>query len=369
MKKLFYTVILVLGLSAMISSCKNQDISFPNYDYQTLYFAYQTPVRKIVLGDDDQYDNSLDTAHECEIMAAIGGEYSNESDVKVNFKVDTSLCTNVYTSVNNNIGTKIVAMPSNYYSLDGSSITIPKGSMEGGIKVHLTDAFFNDLTSIHPTFKDVKYVIPLVLTTTDSGDTILRGKPAVGVSNANRVNSADWSTQPKDYILYGIKYINSWDANWLCRGIDYVTKPDGTTRTITRHPAYVESDAVVTLTGNSLTSDIYPVSDTLYVYNSAPGHQKYENMVFTTNLLLTFDNTGKNCTITSNTSGYTASGTGTWVKKGEKNSWGSKDRDGLYLNYNINFNNGYKYATKDTLVLRDRNEKLETFDIVYTGSN
>lgn len=365
MKKLFLTVISVLGLSAMISSCRNQDISFPDYTYQTLYFAYQTPVRKIVLGDDDQYDNSSDTAHECKIIATVGGEYSNDHDIKINFNVDPTLCNNLSTS----FGTKIVAMPSNYYSLDGSSITIPKGSMEGGINVHLTDAFFNDPASTNPTFKDVKYVIPLVMTTTDSGDSILRGKPAVGVSNAYRVNSGDWSTQPKDYILYGIKYINPWDANWLCRGIDYVTKPDGTTKTITRHPTYVESDAVVTLTGNSLTSDIYPVSDTLYVYNPAPGHQKYENMVFTDNLLLTFDNTGKNCTITSNTSGFTASGTGTWVKKGEKNSWGSKDRDGLYLNYNINFNNGYKYATKDTLVLQDRNEKLETFDTVYTGSN
>jgi hypothetical protein len=361
MKKVFFIAITVaILLSASFSSCRNQDISYSNYTYQTLYFPYQSPVRKIVLGDDDQYDNSSDTAHECEIMATIGGEYSNGSDVTINFKVDTSLCTNVYTIVNTKVATKVVAMPSNYYTLGGTSITIPKGSMEGGVVVHLTDAFFNDTTSLKSTYTDVKYVIPLVMTSS-SKDSILRGTAAV--TNPIRTNSADWSTQPMDYILYGIKYINPWDANWLCRGIDNVTQPDGTTKTITRHPTYVESDAVVTLTSNSIRSDIYPVSDTLYVYNTVD--QKYENTIFTTNLLLTFDSAGQNCTITSNTSGYTASGTGTWIKKGEKNSWGSKDRDGLYLNYNINFNNGYKYATKDTLVLRDRNEKLETFTVGY----
>lgn len=353
MKKVFFVIITAtIFLSTLFSSCSNQDVQYPNYTYQTLYFAYQSPVRKIVLGDDDQYDNSTDTAHECKIMATIGGEYSNGSDVTINFKVDTSLCANVYTGQ----GTKIVAIPSNYYSLDGTSMTIPKGSMQGGVTVHLKDAFFNDPASINSTFKDVKYVIPLVMTSSDK-DSILRGTAAAGVTNPSRTNSSDWSTVPQDYILYGIKYINPWDANWLCRGVDVVTTTSGATTTIVRHPTYVESDNICTLTSNGLYTDIYPVADTLTIDG--------KKQIFNINLLLTFDTAGKNCTIISNTSGYTASGTGVWVQKGEKNSWGSKDRDGLYLNYNIDYNNGYKYATKDTLVLRDRNEKLETFDLKY----
>ena len=48
------------------------------------------------------------------------------------------------------------------------------------------------------------------------------------------------------------------------------------------------------------------------------------------------------------------------LKKGEKNSWGNKDRDALYLKYEINVA-GMKVVTTDTLVMRDRTVALETF--------
>jgi len=352
MKKLFLIIISVLMMSATFS-CKNQDVEYPNYTYQTIYFAYQSPVRKIVLGDDDQYDNSLDTLHECEIEATIGGEYSSKSNVKVNFKVDNSLCTNVYSSD----GIKITAMPSNYYSLDGDSIIIPKGSLMGGVIVHLKDAFFDDAASIN-----VKYVIPLVMTTTDSGDSILQGEAAV--SNPNRVNSADWTTVPKDYTLYAIKYINPWTGSWIRRGVDAITYSDGTKKDTVRHAQYIENDDVCSLTSNTLKSVVYPVSITVPVYNAKTN--KMENQVWTANLLLTFNDSGQ-CTITSNTENYPASGSGKFVKKGEKKSWNNKDRDGIYLDYNVNFD-GRMYATKDTLVLRDRAEKMETFTPVYKSN-
>ncbi|OPZ94098.1 MAG: hypothetical protein BWY74_00837 [Firmicutes bacterium ADurb.Bin419] len=76
-------------------------------------------------------------------------------------------------------------------------------------------------------------------------------------------------------------------------------------------------------------------------------------------MLLTFDNRG-NCTITSETSGVTASGTGKFVSKGDKNSWGNKDRDVLYLNYTVDYGD-IKSVTTDTLVVRDRGVKAEWF--------
>ncbi|HEX9152530.1 MAG TPA: DUF5627 domain-containing protein [Flavobacterium sp.] len=51
------------------------------------------------------------------------------------------------------------------------------------------------------------------------------------------------------------------------------------------------------------------------------------------------------------------------MKRGEKNSWGSKDRDALYLDYTVNLAS-FKVATNDTLVLRDRGVKAETFNPV-----
>ena len=59
------------------------------------------------------------------------------------------------------------------------------------------------------------------------------------------------------------------------------------------------------------------------------------------------------------------SGSGSYVNDGDKNSWGNKDRDALYLNYTIDFSGvgvNLQYSTMDTLVVRDRGVKVpETF--------
>ncbi len=53
-------------------------------------------------------------------------------------------------------------------------------------------------------------------------------------------------------------------------------------------------------------------------------------------------------------------GTGKFVSKGDKNSWGNKDRDVLYLDYTVNYGD-IQVVTKDTLVVRDRGVKAEWF--------
>ncbi|MGX7835733.1 DUF5627 domain-containing protein, partial [Campylobacter fetus subsp. venerealis] len=67
-----------------------------------------------------------------------------------------------------------------------------------------------------------------------------------------------------------------------------------------------------------------------------------------------------NCTVSALRGGYTASGTGKFVSKGEKNSWGNQDRDVLYLEYQISLPE-MQIETKDTLVVRDRGVGFETF--------
>ena len=53
MKQIKFLSILCAGFSLLtLNSCHNQDVEFPDYKYSAVYFAYQTPVRTIVLGDD-----------------------------------------------------------------------------------------------------------------------------------------------------------------------------------------------------------------------------------------------------------------------------------------------------------------------------
>ena len=48
------------------------------------------------------------------------------------------------------------------------------------------------------------------------------------------------------------------------------------------------------------------------------------------------------------------------LKDGEENSWGSEDRDALYLSYEIETDD-LNITTQDTLVMRNRGVAMETF--------
>mgnify|MGYP000185527997 CR=1 FL=1 len=58
--------------------------------------------------------------------------------------------------------------------------------------------------------------------------------------------------------------------------------------------------------------------------------------------------------------GVEANGSGKFVAKGDKNSWGNKDRDVIYLDYTMDYA-GIHCATKDTLVTHYRGVKAEWF--------
>lgn len=342
MKKIELITILTIGvLSVLFSSCRNQDFEFPDFDYSTVYFAYQYPVRTIVLGE-DVYDTSLDNQHKFEIYATMGGVYSNKNQVAIDFVVDDNLTKNLFFTA----GNPVMPMPSNYYTLASNQIVLDK-SLQGAVEVQLSDAFFADKNSLKNT-----YVVPLRMTKVENADSILVGKGSV--STPVRTNPDDWEVNalPKDYVLYCVKFINPYHANYLRRGVDKITQ-GGTTTTVVRHNQFVENDELCKLTTASLTTNEYDVS----VLNAGGTNE-------TCKLLLTFDSSNK-ISISTSTVGYTASGTGTFVPKGEKKSWGNKDRDVIYLDYNITSASGVTYATKDTLVVRDRGVAIETFKPLY----
>ena len=344
MKRFKLSPILFVGiLIASITSCENQNVEFPNYEGgTTVYFAYQYPVRTIVLGD-DTYDTTLDNEHRCEIYATMGGVYENKETVNIDIAVDNGLCDKLFFED----GSPVQAMPSNYYTLGGNQIVLNK-RMQGAVGVQLHDPFFSDPRALEKT-----YVIPLLMTKVQNADRILTGRQLI--ENAPRTYSDAWDILPQDYVLYALKFINPWHAKYLRRGVDLITE-NGVTTTNVRHKQYVENDEVCSLTTKGLKVTDFPVKTT--VPDGVGGVQ-----TLTCDLLLTF-NDNNECTISTNTQGYTANGSGKFVKGGDKNSWGNKDRNALYLEYNIDFG-AKQYSTKDTLVVQTRGVAAEWFIPTY----
>ncbi|WP_245877789.1 DUF5627 domain-containing protein [Spirosoma fluviale] len=342
MKKL-HTLLLLAGMT-VFSSCKNEEWIFPDFEYTTVYFAYQSPVRTITLGE-DLYDTSLDNARKCKIMATKGGAYTNSTDITVDIAVDNSLCDRLLFGNN---GQKVLPMPTSYYSLAANQIVIPKGSISGGVEVQLTDAFFADPAAIRNT-----YVIPVVMNKVQNADSLLRGKTTLAAPR--RTVGSDWDITPKDYILYAVKYVNPWHATYLRRGKDIITGKDGNAainKTQVRRGAYIENSEVCNLTTRSLQQ---------VVFTNAIKATDGRDMPF--RLILSFDEVN-NCTITTDATDYTVKGTGKFVKKGDLKSWGNQDRDVLHLNYEVDFKDAH-LTTTDTLVVRNRGVVAETFIPVY----
>ena len=335
MKKSFWIIAAMAGV--LFTACENGDRDFPDFKYSAVYFAYQSPIRTITLGEDPSVDNSLDNEHKCQIMATIAGVYENKKNVEIGIRVDNSLCDGyTFESTKGDI----MPLPTSHYTLSDDKIVIKKGQVLGGVTVNLTDAFFND-----PKATELNYVIPVVMTGVQNADSILEGKPSV--DTPDRVNKEDWEVQSKDYILYAVKYISKYDSHYLRRGVDTYT--GNKTGTEVPNAANVEKDETI---GGFSTLGLNKVQWERPTKDAAGKNVE-------ANLILTFDESG-NCVITSNTEGVEANGSGKFVAKGDKNSWGNKDRDVIYLDYTMDYA-GIHCATKDTLVTHYRGVKAEWF--------
>ena len=339
MKKIPYILIAIV---LIFSSCENEDWEFPDFDYQTVYFAYQFPVRTITLGE-DIFDTSLDNEGKFKLMVTTGGVYSSPNDVSVQIEVDESLAEGLLFEEG---GDEIEVLSSEYYQLSTETVTIPRGEIAGGVEVQLTGAFFNDPRAIKKTF-----VLPVKITNVTNADSVLSGVPVV--ENPNRAIADDWFPAPKDFTLYALKYVNEWHGNYLRRGKDVITGKEAgvSDETIIRHEENVEDDEINELLTQSLSEVVLPLT-----FAGEGGENIHAD------LLLTFDDQG-NCTVSAANDGYTASGSGKFVKDGEKSSWGNQDRDAVYLEYEIDLPQMH-VATLDTLVLRDRGVGMEVFSPV-----
>ena len=334
--KIAFPVLLLLA----VFSCKNQSWDFPDYGFSSTYFPYQTPVRTLVLGDYDEVDNTKDNNLQFSIGVALGGMYDNGQDRKVGYTLDETLTQKLYTSA----GDTLVLLPQAYYTFSPiGTMLVPKGSMQGYIDVQLKDAFLNDPRA----FKN-RYVIPLKLTSTET-DSILSGSTLK--SNPDRRIATDWTIVPKDYTLYGIKFINPYHGHFLYRGKDVLSNASGTqVDEVIYRNKYVEKNAVVMM----ITTGRTQVELTAMLRRTAgsPGNFKAR---------LTFDAQGSTCAITTAPgSAYPVSGTGKFITEGDE--WGGKKRNTIILDYKItDATKGEFHQVNDTLVIRDRAVVLETF--------
>lgn len=327
MKRYIKMVAALLALMASFTACENGDQAFDDYEGgTTAYFAYQSPVRTIVLGD-DEYDTTLDKAHKLKILATFGGSY-NGRNATVNVAVDNSLCDNLTFAD----GTPVKAMPKEYYQLSTTAFNF-NGGMQGGTEVQLTDAFFKDPDAVKNT-----YVIPLVMQNQTGFDRIATGTLKEG-KTGSRTNASIWETAPRDYVMYCVKYQNKYSGWWLT---NHNTSTDN-----------IEKASKVQITTRTLNSSVYTVEF------------QEGSKILKADLLLTFDDK-ENCTITSLTEGVKATGSGSWADNGI-HSWNNKDRDLMELNAEITFAGGVKKNLNEKLVWWRSGVSKEEFSYTYNN--
>ncbi len=338
MRKAFIFLLILTGMTA----CDNQKQEFPDFELQAVYFPIQSPLRTLSLGE-DRVDNTLDREHKLDIAMSIGGMYDNYQNWTVDYVVDPSLTNNAFISA----GVPLIALPESYYTLNPlNTAIIHKGSFNGLIRVELADAFFNDSIAVTG-----QYVIPLRITGT-SADSVLSGKK-MKPGEADRRIAADWESgkAPKDWVLYGIKYVNAYHGTYLHRGRDIVSTGGVITDTVVFRNRYVEKDLIIKLTTLD-TKTVYTNGVAAKVSNTG----KYA-------MTLEFGNAEGGSgpvTITPRAgSSYSVAGSGEYHDlSSTTETWTGLKWQSMYLNYTYT-EGANTHQVADTLVFRDRGIKYE----------
>ncbi|MDR2917320.1 MAG: DUF5627 domain-containing protein [Tannerella sp.] len=338
-------ILLFIAIVAGICSCKNFETDFPNYDYTTVFFPYQFPVRTIIKGN-YIYDNTNDNNNKFLISTTMGGVNDNISNRIVYFTLDEELCREAYFS--NSEDDPILPLPSEYYTLSNNEkFIIPPGSLSGSIEVQLKDAFFNDTAAIKK-----RYVVPIRITGISNIDSLLQGSSTT--NNADPRVASNWSVIPRHFTMFGVKYINPFHGNFLYYG-KASSKENGVAVGDSIYQAqYVERNETLFLETAGRTE----IKISNIIYRSA-------NISGAYSLKLKFASEDINngdiiCTVEAGDESdeYTVSGSGRFVNRGE--SFGGEKKDAIYLEYTVT-KGKQSYSTNETFVFRDKAINLETY--------
>lgn len=184
--------ILAIFLSLALVSCYNDYVK--DFDYTGVYFAYQTNVRTVVVGEGMKF----------EVGPAIGGEMVNSRDRLVTLSLDNSLITpemllTMQTSSVNSIKnyvtglTALTLLPADYYTMSSTSVTIKKGQNSATVVIRPDSVkFLSD-----PGTLMAKYVLPFRIVSADA-DSVLHAK---------------------NYAVIGLRYENMLFGNYIHGGV------------------------------------------------------------------------------------------------------------------------------------------------------
>ena len=339
MKKIVY----LLSIVALLFGCENKDVEFDDFAYQTVYFPYQTPVRSIMLGDEVIGDNSIDLEHAFSIGAATGGMYENTKDRVLTVALAPELASNITDAD----GNALKLLPSAYYNATFDKIIIPAGSFFGKMRVNLTDAFFTD-----PLATGLHYVVPVRITDA-AGDSILSGAKVSSVVSPDPRIASDWITTPKNYVLFGIKYINATHGVYLLRG-----KRTNTTNPLdvaSYSARFIDDNDMTKLTTKSLTES----------YMSTVGGTNKEGSNAKYSVKLTFNKDNKSVAVAQkDASSVVVNGTGKYYSKAdaEAEGYNGKKHRTIYLDYTY-VDGANTYHVNDSLVFVDTDMKFEEFAV------
>jgi hypothetical protein len=384
--KIKYLIICVFAIGLL--ACENQVNEFDDYGSTSVYFPFQTPIRTIIQGKYDLGFNENDNNGRFEIGVIMSGVYNNTKDRRVHFELAPNLIDAAALGLDT---VNVAVLPDSYYTIEQESpVTIPSGTIDGRIPIQLSDAFFNDPKSFAE-FGEVHYVIPLKITNYEEIDSLLTGVPAEDVINPIKIKEDDWETLPKDYTLFGIKYMNKYQGVYLRRGEDVAVGSNESVK------VYANGNPTETTTENIEGSTVYRseyvVGDELLPLSTS-GRKETTTTIgvrrpgiatnSTLSLKLAF-NDNEEITVTNADPNSTVSvmGTGKFVEDGDE--WGGESRDVIYLDFQYRelevevttesfFGNLISTTTstfdllhtvKDTLVIRDRDVKFEEFIIDF----
>ena len=341
-------VVICIVLIAALAACENQEQVFPDYELQAVYFPIQLPVRTLSLGE-DRIDNTLDREYRFDIGVSIGGMYENKQDWTVDYVVDPSLTDSAY--ADDKFTTPLIVLPANYYTFSPqNTVTIPKGLFNGLIRIELTDAFFNDPLSLTG-----QYVVPFRITGT-SADSVLSGKQArPGVADRRILEDWESGKSPKDWVLYGIKYVNAYHGNYLHRGRDILYAGGVPVDTVVFRNMYVERDMLIKLTSMGLQR-VYTngLADKLSSTGKLSMELEFSNATGASGSIVIHPRASATVSVT---------GTGEYYDKSSSTeSWTGLTWQSMYLEYTWDDGTNV-HVVNDTLVFRDRGIKYEEHEI------
>lgn len=368
-------LLIILAIVFSLMACENQEFVAEDFGSTSVFFPFQTPARTLVLGEYDLGFNDNDNNGRFEIGVVMSGVFQNDRDRRVHFELAPDLIDPTSIGVDS---VNVQILPPSYYTIEQESpVTIPAGSVNGRIPIQLQEAFFNDTLSFGPE-NETNYVIPLRITDIEELDSLLTGVPIV--DNPIKINPDDWNPAPKDYTLFGIKYMNEYQGIYLRRGADRIV---GSSEKVTFATNVTETELIDTTT---VYRAEFVVQDELVpVTTSGRNTATLENRVRRGNIP-SEDNITLSITVADNNditveslegSPFTITGTGRWVEDGDE--WGGERRNVMYLEYEYrdvqvvqDFFFGrviaettvdLQHTVNDTLVIRNRDVKFEQFTI------